>query len=551
VLAMNAARTIRATVAGRTVALPSSARIRRFVVWVPLVMGLAYALVLLVHFPAIISGIYRDSDAAAAPVLAQLSAHAPAGSRIILGDHPWYEEFFLLVATRGFPLHRQLWLVGPLVWCVAGLALLFWTARRVAGNWAAMVTVIAVVCVGPLGRHVFLTWNTHGLAALHCVIVGAVLVWLTPRVTSLSMRRLAVGALILGLFSAMPTGSDRLFILWGLVPFVATAGLIAWRTRTRAGWHLLGFALASTLLALLAGAAFSHVMQANGVHGYPIGYKFVAGDQIGHNATLLIESMSALAGGDFLGSAISTTGLPVAALGSLVLLGLLLVLAEMRRRVRDDAARPKSQELSTTPQFTYFSYWTICLVVAMVAFVGTSAPVDVFDARYLLGAYLAVGALLPALALRGVASKIVVAAGVSLFAVTATYELQKHPVDVNNAPGASATDALMRFADHQRISYGYAGYWDALELTWGTKFHLNVYPVQNCAPRRPSLCREAVGSISSWYIPRPNTRSMLVVDGALPGVTGVDPALGIPVATATIAGMRVYVYPYDIATKLG
>jgi hypothetical protein len=273
-------------------------------------------------------------------------------------------------------------------------------------------------------------------------------------------------------------------------------------------------------------------------------------NQIGHNLTLLIEGMTALAGGDFFGTEISAVSTPIVLAGSLVICASALVIAEMRRRARSALSRGPSGESLAPEQFAYFSFWTCCLVVAVVAFVGTSAPVDVSDARYLLGAYVAVGALLPALALRTRVSRLSVTVALSLFAFSAAYELQRHPVEMTSAPDAGAANALAVFARAQGVTYGYASYWDALDLTWASKLRFQAYPAENCTPGQPRLCRGGIGEISSWYSPRPGTRSLLIVDRAVAGLTVVDTTLGKPVAATTISGMNVYVYPYDIASKL-
>ena len=39
--------------------------------------------------------------------------------------------------------------------------------------------------------------------------------------------------------------------------------------------------------------------------------------------------------------------------------------------------------------------------------------------------------------------------------------------------------------------------------------------------------------------------------GAAPTITAVDQAFGRPISSTTIGSLSVYVFPYDIATKLG
>jgi hypothetical protein len=78
-----------------------------------------------------------------------------------------------------------------------------------------------------------------------------------------------------------------------------------------------------------------------------------------------------------------------------------------------------------------------------------------------------------------------------------------------------------------------------------------VYPVIFCGR---VLCRFPYHQISSWYTPRPAERTFLVVDCALAvlNTVGSPPAnLDKPIATTSIGQLTVFVYPYDIAAKLG
>jgi hypothetical protein len=62
-------------------------------------------------------------------------------------------------------------------------------------------------------------------------------------------------------------------------------------------------------------------------------------------------------------------------------------------------------------------------------------------------------------------------------------------------------------------------------------------------------------SISSWYTPRPGVHTYLLTDarGALPGGDIVVPPseFGKPIAKATYGPFGVFVYRYDLASRLG
>jgi hypothetical protein len=56
--------------------------------------------------------------------------------------------------------------------------------------------------------------------------------------------------------------------------------------------------------------------------------------------------------------------------------------------------------------------------------------------------------------------------------------------------------------------------------------------------------------ISSWYTPRSGIRSFLLTDPALALVSAPTPDLGTPSAVYHVGGITMYVYPYDVATKI-
>jgi hypothetical protein len=112
---------------------------------------------------------------------------------------------------------------------------------------------------------------------------------------------------------------------------------------------------------------------------------------------------------------------------------------------------------------------------------------------------------------------------------------------------------LLRLARAERVKYGYAGYWDAAPLSWQMKTAVQLYPVGQCYRNGGFLCRVPIHRISSWYHPRPHTRTMLVVDPAQTAFGPVDapPSLGKPERVVAIRPVTVYIYPYDIAARFG
>lgn len=526
----------------------------RTLLWLtPAILALAYGLVVLAEFRSIIGQIYLNSDSAAAPVLGHLAGEAPAGALVVLGNHPWYEEFLFLRLTSGLPDYRQLWDVAPLLWSLLGLALLGWTTARALGRSAGLLAVSAVVCVGAFGRIVFLTFDWHGLSVVHTVVIAAALVWLTPRAAAFSWWRIGSMAVVLGLIGVLPAASDQLFVFWALIPMVVTGLAVAWRGAGRVRARMAAFAIVAAAISLVGGALVAHAMRAGGVVGYPFAFTLVPAGSVVNNVLLTFESYMYIAGGYFFGSSTSVSAWAVFASGVLTLAALVLVLVEVRRCVASAAPRPPAGDPAVGARFAYIAFWATALMTTTAVYLATSAPVDTNGGRYLLAGYVAIGALLPLLATRGLGWRLAVTAGISVFALSAIYQLLQQSFAVTGPTlGPVQAAALTRYAQQEHVSYGYTGYWDAVELTWETRFRLQVYPVTECVPATHSLCAFPVVKISTWYTSHPRARSLLIVDPAqvAPVVTGVSPAFGRPISSTTIGSLSVYVFPYNIGTKL-
>jgi len=79
-----------------------------------------------------------------------------------------------------------------------------------------------------------------------------------------------------------------------------------------------------------------------------------------------------------------------------------------------------------------------------------------------------------------------------------------------------------------------------------------VHPVRMCDDEgRP--CPFEFHRISTWYVPRPGRRSMLVLDRRIRAlaVTRMDPKLGRPAAIRRVGQLDVAIYDHDIARGFG
>jgi hypothetical protein len=522
-------------------------RDRPALLWLfPALLALVYLITLFVRYGSVIRSIDMDSDVSIAPVIAKLAGQAPAGSHVVLGNHPYYEEYLFMRATAGLSFYRQLWNVAPLVWTGLGFALLGWSVRRAFDRVSAVLVCCAVVCLGYIGMFSFLALDWHGLTVVHTIIVAAAFVWLTPRAADISWGQLASFAVLLGLVSALPTASDQLFFAWALIPLLLASGVMAWRGAGRLRATLPAFAILTTVVAVVAGAIIAHSMRSSGVVASAFPITFAVPANLINNIELLVQGWMLLGGGNFFGQPVKISSTAVVVSGVLLLAALWLGLRQVRRAARAAGPRPSAGE-RLGPDAAYLAFWTSSLLIQSVAFVLSSAPVDTLSSRYVLAGYVAIAALLPLLVRSGARARIAVSAAVCLFAASAAYQLIRNPL-VPNFSGPAQAAQLTRFAAAHDVRYGYSGYWDAADLTWLTKFKLQVFPVQaNCGSLK--LCATPAAGISTWYAPRAGVRSMLIADPNQPGLPSIDPALGKPIATTRIGSLTVAVFPFDLASK--
>jgi hypothetical protein len=106
-------------------------------------------------------------------------------------------------------------------------------------------------------------------------------------------------------------------------------------------------------------------------------------------------------------------------------------------------------------------------------------------------------------------------------------------------------DALA--ARHVRV--GYASYWSASALTFSTKSRVEVFPVEHCGER---LCQFPTNSLDAWFAPRANTPTFLLIDPTQVAyrLTHAPASLGRPRETVTVGPFEIYIYDYDLATRI-
>ena len=543
--------------------------------WLPLGLAGAYLIAIAVQFGQIVAATYLDADAASAPVIGQLYGGSPVHREVVLGQMAWFSTLMFELATRWLPLHRQIWEAAPYAMALASAALIAWGLWRVAGRWAASVGGALVVCAAPHTLHLLFSLNDHSPTWFSLTLLAGLLVLTERRAGELGTAATVLIVVVVGAIVGANMASDTLLIGAGVVPFVLAAGVVYALPHERRRPRPLLVTLATVAVALLADAGTQLLMRHENVTvpAEVTHTGLATGEAVASNFKLWWQSIAVLGNGEFFGQTLGfTTTLEVAS----AILSLVAVVVfvpriawreltdvlhahgreDLSARESQDAAWPRASSAVDEPttrnqaaRLAWCMFWGSSAVILSIGFIVSSTPVDVNSDRYLVGLIYAAAALVPLLAGRSALRRAAITLGASVFAFTGLVTLLQGTVAGNagNFPSDSVSAQVARIARREHLTVGYAGYWDAAPITWATHFAVKVYPVNVCGAQ---LCRFDIHYISSWYTPRPGLRTFLISDPTQPIAAPPVPALGKPSAVYHIAELTMYVYPYDIASRL-
>ena len=532
--------------------------------WAPVALGGIYVVLILASLRRILDSVWLSSDADIDAVLAHMSIHAPSGALLTTGDYAHYETIAFTLLTRSWPLYRELWVLAPVFFAVVGLAAVLWSTARAFGRWPAAMVGAALVCFG--GGGIARAWDgglatifatdAHANTLITAACVGAALVWIVPRVAILPNDRLMAAAIGLGFLGGLPLAGDSLYLAWGVAPLVAVTVLAAWRGPQDGARRVVAFGLGTLACTYLTAFVFAAVMHGDGIRAFGPSHRgfltFATPHGLITNLTTLLKALPMLTAGDFYGKLAGVRAELQFVSAALLFAALVAAIWSVRRRVENALPRVSGGGDVVGERFVHTTYWITVLGAGLTVFmIGTPNPFTT-DGRYLLGPYVAVAALLPLMLERGLGWKLIVSAGVSLYAFSAIYQFGGGVKEMAHGyETAGVAHALAAYARKEDVAVGYGYYWNSIDLMWESDFKVKVYPIQRCKHNGAELCTFREISISSWDRPIPNVRSMLVANPTAAQVRAPEAAFGTPLATQRIGNLEIYVYPYDIATKLG
>jgi hypothetical protein len=524
-------------------------RLLRLWPWLPLPVGAVYLLVILIKFNQIVAATYLNADAASAPVIGELFGGSPAHRQVFLGQMGWFSTLIFELATRSLPLHRQLWEAAPYAMAVASVLLIGWASWRVAGRWAAAITTVLLLCAGPHTLGLLFSLNDHSTTWFSlALLAGAVVLFQAPPAW-LRMWAAALVALLVGLVVGANAASDLVLLVAGIAPVLLAAATV-WLLRpgcasARAWWWTLGTIVVAGICDELTHA----YMRKENVLTPPqvMHNAFASAEALSSNFKLWWQSLMVLGNGNFFGEKLSfSSGLQLLC-AVLTLLALALVVRLAWRELVASAPRIERVGEVGSLRIAWCTFWLSSVVLLSASFIFSSNPIDINSSRYLVGAIYAVAALLPLLAARGRVARIAITVGATVFALSGLVSLLNNEELASGNPSYSLYNQVAQVAADEHLTVGYADYWDAAPIVWSTHFHLRAYPVQDCAP---NLCWSPLHMITSWYTPRPGRHTFLLANSAEPIPAAPMPNLGKASATYQIGTITMYVYPYDIASRM-
>ena len=520
-------------------------------------LGLLAAVLVIYQLPRFADAARWNSDAAAPSVLVDsLASGGLAEDPTVLGEISSYSTILLFRATHWLPHHHAVWGAIPYTVTLIGILFMVLGVRRVSGWGAGMVT-------GALGTatslDVLFTQVApafHGTTWLTVGLLSFTLVWLAAPERRAGVKMWVV-TLGLGVVVGLNLVSDPLLLIVGVVPFLVAAALTRRRGRldgktsrlVHATWLTAGVGLAVALIVDL-GMRASDKMTSRRVRGD--GYVELANPhELASHLQQLWRNLLGLFG------VARGESLPRHWYGYLVLLaGLLGIVALGYAYVRALSRTPLAPEWRA-----HCAFWATSAMLLVGAYVVSGIPdasvTDTTTVRYLVPLVLAVAAVAPVWAARhprrqvlvGFGSVLIVALGVSGIASGELADIREASPLARQAPRIEA------WLTEHRTRTGYGGYWSALALTSQTR--LVVRAVEQCGTdRTPTLCPRRINTRRGWYRPTRAARTFILVDTRrreepTPAIIANAPDLGAPSETGEFNGFTVFVYDYDVGTRIG
>lgn len=523
--------------------------------WAHLLGAGAYLIFLVVRFPRIASALYWNSDLAFASVLVDDMGATPGGV-IKVGPAPHYTTIWYLYLTRSLPFRQAVWEITPLLLSIAGAGLIAWACCYAYGRWAGTLTLAIAVSANAA---VAATTLPEGLRS-HTWFVNAVLlawlVFVAARDEPLRRRTKHLSVGVLGAISGATLASDPLFLVVGLGPLVA-ASLVLWLVRSSDQ--------NKTILIMVGGVLSAAVVSALGttILMDELGFRKIgnSGSQLAPGA-MVVENLASfginalyVTNGWFPDSVFRAERAGSVIMAGLVVLSSLAIIPvclKVVRSVRKDSGTGSQARLA------YTAFWVLSVVALALSYTFSdfAAGKSLVTARYVIPVFFAFAALAPAPFSADSGRKAVASVLAILFSALSVVSLERLQA-TQRQPAVKELLQASSFLQQTGLFRGYAPYWSSHALTYASGFRIGARPVMECLPNASGpeerYCRFYINVRSAWYRPQEGKKTFLIAGRSLepPGIQA--PALdylGPPESSKRFGETHVFVYGYDIASKL-
>jgi hypothetical protein len=497
------------------------------VLWLPALIGTTYVAMVSLRLPRLVHRLDWHTDAAAPFVLAERLRGA--GQVVIPHFGVWTSLWWLLV-TRDLPGHRQIWESTGWLFALVTVGLLGWATARVAGRWAGVTAAATALLVGPRALRSLLTVNFHVSTPFTAAVLGAYLV-------VLSERRSRLLAVALGLLVGANAASDPLLWVAGVVPFALASAVLA-VTRKEFGVVLRAGLVVVT--ASVGAVATNGVMYSLGFRVVSLHHRLAQIGDLPRNTAHLARMVALLGGANYA----FPGGYPYGPLRPLVAL---LAISAMTFTVATAIVLLAQRQAPVLCAFA--CYWAAAVALLSVAFVSTTnaAALGVMSLNYILTLALAAGAGVALFAFRSPSRQLAVAIAVSVVGIINLTGIAHGRAENPIPPVGTYERSLVSLLTGKRVTRGYAGYWDAQNLTWQSGMQLLVAPVWPCV--REQLCRYRWSTVDSWFQEKPGP-SFLIVDPTT-GIVTAPPQIARDASQVHRFGpLTIYIFDHDLARQL-
>jgi hypothetical protein len=525
-------------------------------IWlVALAIAAAYVVVFLIDLPHNITALSWDSDYASEFTIPETLVKTGTGGNMVMASSGQWVALWFGLLTANLPLHRELWGLAPTILFLITALTVGWSVSQLAGRHAAILAVLMGFVAAPLALAFFMA-PAHTTVYLCTALLGAYLIWLTRGPARWRLAAFAVPPLA-GVLVGACMSSDLLIATTALIPLSVTAVLAGLRRDRRSRLVALS-ALTTAVVAIPAAALTTSIMTSLGFRTLETPDQIAPFSELSQRALLLFKGLKALFNGD-LGPAspgtfhtelgFASTVLMSLALLALAVLGTLTAARFVWTGLRKNDSGENPARLARS---LHIVYWVSSAVIACGAFwlAGDTGGGTNLHESYYGTVIFSVAAVIPLLLSTGSLARWVIPAGASILFAASLVAL----TDANFNTHQWVTDsesAVLKIADADHVTSGYGGYLQASSLTWNTDGRLKVRPLMECPnPQGATICPFYMASVPSWYVPRRH-ETFLLTSSEEVWLRSLPSGLGKPLAAYAFGPVRMYIYPYDIASRLG